>query len=288
MSRVPQAAFAAFFVFAFGAVACGQTAKMLENLARMRNQWGGNPKDLEAPYNYMTSAAASPMEKGIVYQNMVSMFAQKGTRTYADDIAKYSEKALELPYRAGDLAQMYLDVGDGIIADAPKAADGTAELKESDRTDVAKAYLRALRILLDTISFDDAPTEEVPGASDLEAKTALDRNNMVARKDTCLAYLRELYGDDPAELAKLRDLAAHELGVKGREEMLLKAMRGEKTETAKAVLASLPQSAAAGGGARSVEAPAEGSSLGFEVIGALAVAGIAGLFWFMKKRAFFS
>ena len=144
--------------------------------------------------------------------------------------------------------------------------------------------------MLDTISFDDAPTEEVPGASDLEAKTALDRNNMVARKDTCLAYLRELYGDDPAELAKLRDLAAHELGVKGHEEMLLKAMRGEKTETAKAVLASLPQSAAAGGGAMAIGGSARGGVLpwDFEVIGALAVAGIAGLFWFMKKRAFFS
>ena len=192
------------------APAClGQSDTMSQNLERMRKRWAENPKDLESVYVYMTSAAQDPIEKGVVYQNIVSMFAQKGTRTYAKDIAKYTESALQLPYRSADLAQMYLDVGDGVIADAPKGADGTPELKETDRTEVATWYLRALKILLDTISFDEQETPEPAGASPAVLKTTKDHNAMIARRSTCLQYLRDLYGTDPDDLAKLRELASH-------------------------------------------------------------------------------
>jgi hypothetical protein len=110
---------------------------------------------------------------------------------------------------------------------------------------------------------------------------------MVARKDTCLNYLRELYGDDPNELAKLKELASHELGAKGRDELLMKAMRGEKTDAPNATLASLPLTGGPSVEIQTTAAPPEGSSLGFEIIGVLAIAGIGGLIWLMKKKAFF-
>lgn len=285
MSPSRISALAAVLVLLIVSVASSfaQSDTMLQNLARMRNRWEQNPKDLESVYVYMTSAAQDPLEKGVVYQNIVSMFALKGTKTYADDIAKYSEKVMELPYKSSDLAQMYLDCGDGLIADAPKGADGTAELKESDRTDVAKWYLRAMKILLDTISFDEADAADNPGATEAEIKTQHDRNAMVAKRNACLTYLKELYGTEPAELAKLSDLASHELGEKARGEMLLKALRGEKVGDAPSPQTGLAQSASAASQAPS--APESGSGNLIAFLAVIAVAGISGLVWFMKKKA---
>ncbi len=282
---VTSAALASLLSLIWLAPAClGLSDTMSQNLERMRKRWAENPKDLESVYVYMTSAAQDPIEKGVVYQNIVSMFAQKGTRTYAKDIAKYTESALQLPYRSADLAQMYLDVGDGVIADAPKGADGTPELKETDRTEVATWYLRALKILLDTISFDEQETPEPAGASPAVLKTTKDHNAMIARRNTCLQYLRDLYGTDPDDLAKLRELASHSLGEKGREDMLLRAMRGEPAGDSRPVLASLPAANAPAADAPSATPPQEASSFTLYGIVGLVVVAAAGLFWFLRKR----
>ncbi len=261
------------------------TEAMSDNLTKMHSRWTENPKDLEAVYIYISSAAETPLQKGLIYQDMVGMYAHNGTRKNADDIAKYALLATELPYHPEDIAQMYMVAGDGIMNDLP-AGSTNASLTDADKAEMASYYLKGLKFLLDKISFGDVVAEPPSGASPEVVKEFQARNAMVEKRDAILGALKQLFGTEPDALAKLREVAVHELGGEKREDILLKAMRGEKIDAPAHPVAASASAATSSGSAGSASAIPDASTSfdGSEIIAVLAVAGAGALFWFMRKK----
>ncbi len=179
-------------------VAAAPTQTELD-LHKMRLEWDSiqDPKEVEGKYLYATFGADTQFERGEIYQNMVSLFAGKGASKYTAEIQKYADKAEEYPCAPADLAQMYLDWGDGIVAEAPRDSDGTALLDPTLRDKAAHAYLLGLRASLRKLGLSETATESKIGETE-------NRNKEIEKRDECISLIKQLYGASPADLGHFK------------------------------------------------------------------------------------
>jgi hypothetical protein len=196
----------------FGARAQDQTQA---DLAKMRAGWAevADPKDVEPTYIYAAFSAETPMDRGNVYQDMVSLFAGKGAHKYSAEIQKWADKAQEQPFQPMDMAEMYVNWANGIIDDSPHGADGAAMLSAADRDEAAEHYLQGLKTLLNDLNLGEtaaADSDEGPASV-----TARERNDRIAQRDACLASVKDLYGADIDEVLKMKSAVSKIFGKNG-------------------------------------------------------------------------
>ncbi len=198
---------------AFGARAQDQTQA---DLAQKRAGWAEitDPKDAEPGYIYAAFGAETPMDRGNVYQDMVSLFASKGAHKYTAEIQKWADKAEEQPFQPADMAQMYVNWANGIIDDSPRSADGAAMLSAADRDEAAEHYMKGLKTLLNDLNLGEAQVT-APEGSDADSVTARERNDRIAQRDACLASIKDLYGTDIDEVLKMKSAVTKIFGKNG-------------------------------------------------------------------------
>ena len=96
-----------------------------------RNQWGGNPKRLGGPVQlYDLRGCVPDGKRDRVPEHGEHVCPKKARARTPTTSRNTARRRWNFPIAQAIWPRCTWIVGDGIIADAPKAADGTAELKE--------------------------------------------------------------------------------------------------------------------------------------------------------------